>query len=326
MNMRAVTQSAFGPPDVLQLTEVPRPEPAAGDVLVRVVAAGVTRGDWHLLTGTPYAIRLAGYGLTQPSKPTLGMAVAGEVVAVGAGVTTLAVGDAVLAEVDRGGYAEFVTAPASAFARKPAGLGFEDAAALPVSATTALQALRDAGGLHAGQSVLVNGAAGGVGAFAVQIARELGAVVTGVCSARNAELVRSLGAAHVVDYAQADFTAGEARYDLILDLMGNHPLAAFRRVLTPRGKLLAAAGGADHPWVGPMVGMLVGMASNLVSAQPFVPVMAKPNATDLATVAGWVAEGKLRVVTDRRHTLAEVPEALRYLGEGHTRGKSVVVM
>lgn len=326
MNMNAVTQAAYGPPAVLSFTQVPRPEPAEDGVLVRVVAAGVTRGDWHLLTGTPYAIRLAGYGLTRPSKPTLGMAVAGEVVAVGARVTTLQVGDAVLAEVDRGGYAEFVTAPATAFAKKPEGVSFDDAAALPVSATTALQALRDAGGLQAGQSVLVNGAAGGVGTFAVQIARELGAVVTGVCSARNAELVRSLGAAHVVDYAQADFTAGEARYDLILDLMGNHPLAACRRVLTPKGKLLAAAGGADHPWVGPMVGMFAGLASNAFAAQPFVPVMAKPNAADLATVAGWVAEGKLRVVIDRRYPLAEVPEALRYLGEGHTRGKSVVVM
>lgn len=324
--MKAILQPAYGLPDVLRLSEVDRPALHDDGVLVRVVAAGVTKGDWHLLTGTPYLIRAAGFGVSRPNAPIPGMAVAGRVEAIGANVRTFQVGDEVFGEINRGGYAEYVVAREQELARKPTNLSFEETAALPVSATTALQGLRDAGRLQPGQSVLINGAAGGVGTFAVQIAKAMGASVTGVCSARNVELVRSLGADHVIDYAREDFTRGDRRYDVIFDLVGNHPAAACRRVMTASGRLVAASGGAEHPWTGPLFPILSGLASNLFSRQAFVPLAAKPTQEDLVAMCGLVEAGQVRSVIDRRYTLADVPEAMRYLGEGHTRGKSVVTL
>ena len=323
--MKAVIQPAYGGPEVLEVGELPVPTVAEDAVLVRVAVGGVNKGDWHLLTGTPYLVR-AVYGFSRPSRPVLGMAMAGRVVAVGAKVTGFAEGDLVCAEVNRGAFAEYCAVPAKDLAKLPAGLDLEAAATIPVSGTTALQAVRDAGKLQAGQRLLVNGASGGVGCFAVQIAKAMGAEVTAVCSAGNAALVRSLGADHVINYAAEDFTRGERRYDVILDLVGNHGRAALRGVLTPKGRLLAAAGGADHPWVGPMLDILAGVVTNTWSAQPFVPVANKPNATDLAAVAALMVEGKVRPVIDRRHTLDEVQEAVRYLGTGRVRGKIVVTV
>lgn len=324
--MRAFHRTLYGGPDVLAFTEVTRPALSPSGVLLKVAAVGLHRGDWHLLTGTPYLIRLAGFGVSRPKQEIPGMAVAGTVVEVGANVKGFAVGDEVLGELPGGGFAEYVAAEAALLAHKPAAVSFEDAACLPVSATTALQGLRDAGKVQAGQAVLINGAAGGVGTFAVQLAVAMGADVTGVCSAGNVELVRSLGAQHVIDYGKGDVFGGGARYDVVFDLVGNHSVSAFRGVMAPAGRFVSAAGGADHPWVGPMGAMLAGMASNVWASAPFVPLMAMPNAADLADVAARVASGTLRVVIDRRYGIDEVPEALRYLGTGRTRGKSVVTL
>lgn len=323
--MKAILQPAYGLPEVLVHAEVARPVVHDNGVLVKVVAAGINKGDWVLLTGTPYLLRIGGFGLRKPNQPIPGMAVAGRVEAIGRNVTAFQVGDEVFGEINRGGFAEYVCVTEKELARKPASLSFEQTATLPI-ATTALQGLRDAGHVEPGQSVLINGAAGGVGTFAVQIAKAFGAEVTAVCSSANAELVRSLGADHVVDYSQDDFTRGTRRYDVILDLMGNHSLSACRRVLTERGRLVASAGGADRKWLGPMFSILAGLASNLFSTQTFVPLLNKPNKDDLATLATMVEAGRIMPVIDRRYTLAEVPEAMRYLGLGHSRGKSIITL
>jgi NADPH:quinone reductase-like Zn-dependent oxidoreductase len=315
--MKAILQPAYGPPEVLVLADVDRPVVRDDGVLVRVVAAGVNKGDWVLLTGTPFMVRLAGYGLLKPSRPTPGMAIAGRVEAVGVEVRAFQVGDEVFGEINRGGFAEYVCVGEQELAKKPAGVSFDVAATLPV-ATTALQGLRDAGQLQPGQSVLINGAAGGVGTFAVQIAKAMGAEVTAVCGAQNVALMRSLGADHVVDYGKEDFTRADRRYDLIFDLVGNHPVSACRRALNERGRLVASSG--------PMVRMLLGLASNLVSTQPFVSLLNKPDKVDLATLGELVEAGKVKPVIDRRYTLGEVPEAMRYLGLGRSRGKSVILL
>ncbi len=322
--MPAVLQRAYGGPEVLEVGETEVPALTEDGVLVRVVTAGVNKGDWHLVTGTPHLVRLA-FGLTAPSRPIVGMAIAGQVVAVGAKVTGFQVGERVFAEVNRGGFAAYACVPAKILAHLPDGVSFEDAATLPVAATTAFQPLRDAK-VQPGQSVLINGASGGVGSFAVQIAKAMGAKVTGVCSAANGPLVKSLGADRVVDYGTEDFTRGADRYDIIFDLVGNYTLSAFRGVLAPGGRLLAGSGGGDNNWVGPMFTVLGGMVSNLWSSQPFVPVMNKPNAADLQATAAMVVAGTLRPVIDRRYTLGEVPEAIRYLGLARTRGKCIVTV
>lgn len=322
--MNAILQPAYGLPDVLVHADVPRPAVRPDGVLVKVVCVGLHKGDWHLLTGTPYLVRFAGFGVLKPNQSIPGMAIAGIVEAVGADVGAFKQGDAVFGEIAGGGFAEYVCVGAGELAAVPAGVSFEDAATLPVSATTALQGLRDAGLVTAGQSVLVKGAAGGVGTFAVQIAKSLGAVVTGVCSAGNVALVKSLGADFVIDYGAQDFTQAGVKYDVIFDLVGNHGPAACRRALAPRGRLVACAGGAQNVVTGPMFSMIAGMLSNVGSTQPFVPLAAKPVVADLAAVAGLVAAGKVKPVVDRRYTLVEVPDALRYLGTGRSRGKSVV--
>lgn len=324
--MTAILQAGYGGPEVLRQASVERPALRDDAVLVRVIAVSLHKGDWHLLTGTPYLIRMAGFGLFKPKHPIPGMAIAGRVEAVGARVDDLRPGDEVFGEIRAGGFAEYVCAAPHELARKPPRVSFEDAAALPVSSTTALQGLRDAGQVQAGQSVLINGAAGGVGTFAVQIAKALGAEVTGVCSARNLDLVRSLGADHVVNYEAEDFTAGSTKYDVILDLVGNHPAARCRAVLKPGGRLVAAAGGAEHRWTGPLVPIVVGMAGNLFSKQAFVPLAATPKREDLAIVAALVEAGQVKPVIDGRYTLDQLPEALGRLGSGHGRGKLVVTL
>ncbi|MDP2311973.1 MAG: NAD(P)-dependent alcohol dehydrogenase [Pseudomonadota bacterium] len=324
--MKAILQPAYGLPEVLHLAEVDRPVLHDDGVLVRVLAASVNKADWHYLTGAPYLFRLSGVGFKRPNKPIPGMAVAGRVVAVGVNVHAFQVGDEVFGEIDRGGFAEYVCVSEQELAHKPADLAFEESAALPLAGTTALQGLRDAGRLQPGQSVLINGAAGGVGTFAVQIAKALGAVVTGVCSTRNVELVRSIGADHVVDYNQEDFTRGDRRYDVIFDLVGNQSLSACRRVLTEHGRLVSSSGGAEHAWVGPMVFVLSGIASNLYSRQPFVAFAAKASKDDLIALRGLVEAGQVRPVIDRHYKLSEVPEAMRYLGQGRSRGKCVVTL
>lgn len=324
--MNALIQPAWGSPDVLTLTQVPQPTLRDGAVLVRVRAAALNKGDWHLLTGTPYLLRLMGYGLAAPRVPIPGCAVAGQVEAVGAGVTGLRVGDEVFGEIARGGFAEYATVDETALAKIPAGMSFATAATIPIAGTTALQGLRDAGKVQPGQSVLIQGASGGVGTFAVQIAVAMGAKVTAVCSARNGELVRGLGASAVIDYAQTDFTTAGERYDVIFDLIGDHSVAACRRALTPTGRYLSAAGGAENMIVGPMLRVLLGMMSNLTSRQPFVPVVAMPNREDLAQVAAMVAAGTVTPVLDRTVTLREVPDAMRALGLGHTRGKIAITL
>ncbi len=324
--MRAILQGEYGQPDVLTLGEADKPVVTHDGVLLKVVAVSLHKGDWHLLTGTPYLIRIAGFGLLRPNNPIPGMAVAGRVEAVGRNVKALVVGDEVFGEIKGGGFAEYVCVKETELVRKPANLTFEETATLPISATTALQGLRDAGRLTAGQTVLINGAAGGVGTFAVQIAKALGATVTAVCGPTNVELVRSLGADHVIDYRKEGFTQGDARYDVLLDLIGNQPAAACRRVLAEHGRLVSAAGGADHDWVGPLPFLLTGLAGNLFSKKAFVPLAAVPRQADLIAVRELVEAGKVRPVIDRRYALADVPEALRYLGEGHSRGKSVVTL
>lgn len=324
--MRAILQTAYGPPDLLRLTDVEPPKLRDDGVMVKVITATVHKGDWHLLTGTPYLLRLAGFGMFKPNNPIPGMAVAGQVEAVGPAVTAFRPGDEVFGEIKAGGFAEYVCAGEAELAHKPAGVSFEAAASLPVSATTALQGLRDAGRLQPGQSVLINGAAGGVGTFAVQIAKQLGAEVTAVCSAGNVAAVVALGADHVIDYGQEDFTAGDRRYDVILDLVGNHAVGACRRVLMPQGRFVSAAGGAQHEWTGPLFPLMCGMASNLFSKQPFVPLVARPGRADLEIVAGYVEAGAVTPVIERRYALADVPEALRVQGLGHAVGKSLITI
>lgn len=324
--MRAIVQSGYGLPDVLRLTDVARPAPGPDGVLVQVVAVALHKGDWHLLTGTPYLLRIAGFGLLKPKQEIPGMAVAGRVLAVGEAVREFAPGDAVFGELKGGGFAEVVCASASEWCKVPDGVRLEDAASLPVSATTALQGLRDAGKLQAGETVLINGAAGGVGAFAVQIAKSMGARVVAVCSARNAELVRSLGADEVVDYAVEDFTAGARQVDVVLDLVGNVSASACRRALKPSGRLVSVSGGAENGWTGPLLPILAGMISNLWSAAKFVPLAAAPRREDLAAVAALVASGAVRPVIEVLTGLAAVPGALADLGRGHSRGKRVIVL
>jgi NADPH:quinone reductase-like Zn-dependent oxidoreductase len=324
LTMRALVQSDYGGAAALKVAEVPTPTLTPGAVLVRVMSAALNRGDWHLLTGTPYAVRLAGYGLLRPNRPIPGMAIAGRVVAVGAGVSGFVPGDEVLGEINRGGFAEWVCVEPSALAKKPAGLSFEQAATLPVSATTALQGLRDAGQLKAGESLLVIGAAGGVGGFAVQLGRHLGAEVTGVCSAKNVAGVRALGAHHVINYSEERLGEHKGRFDVILDMVGAEPLHSLRGLLKPGGRLVSGSGGQDNALFGPMIPIFRGLLSNLGSTERFVPLMNKPTVADLELLCGLVASGAVTPDISDRLGLEALPEVLDRMGEGRTRGKVVV--
>lgn len=321
--MRAIVQDRYGPPDVLQLGEVERPEPGTGEVLVRVRAAGVDPGVWHVMTGSPYVVRFLGVGLRGPKVRVRGRDLAGTVAAVGEGVTAFAAGDDVFG-VGEGAFAEFAVAPEDALAPVPSNLTFEEAAAVPTSATTALQALRDAGGIDAGQSVLIIGASGGVGTFAVQLARAFGGEVTGVCSTSNLELVRSLGAGSVIDYTRHEIGEDGRRYDLIVDLAGNRSLSRLRSALAPRGTLVIVGGEAGGRWLGGVDRHLRALALSPFVSQRLRPMLASVRREDLGFLTERIEAVELAPVVDRTWSLGEVPEALRYLVGGEGRGKSVV--
>ncbi|HEV8631880.1 MAG TPA: NAD(P)-dependent alcohol dehydrogenase [Thermoanaerobaculia bacterium] len=322
--MKAIVYSQYGSPDVLHCEEIAKPTPADHEVLIRVRAAALNPLDWHFMRGTPYFMRLMS-GLRRPKVKQLGVDVAGEVEALGSGVTRFAPGDAVFGTC-RGAFAEYACAAESALATKPDNVTFEQAAAANVAAFTALQALRHKGELRAGQKVLVNGAAGGVGTFAVQIAKALGADVTAVCSTHNLELVRSLGADRVIDYTQEDFTReGAARYDLVLDCIGNHSLAACRRVLAPSGRYVQV-GGQGGQWLGPLPRALAILVLSRLVSQELSLMLARGSQADLVTMRDLMAAGRVRPVIDRRYSLAAAPEAIRYLEAGHARGKVVLAV
>ena len=317
--MKAMVYRSYGSPDVLEFTTMAEPAPRDGEVLIEVRAASVNKGDWHLLHGEPFLVRPSA-GLRRPKHPILGADVAGEVVAVGRGVTRFQPGDAVFGDLSatgRGGFAEYVAAPEAALACKPAGVSFTDAAATPTAGVTALQGLRTHGRIQPGQQVLINGASGGVGTFAVQIARALGATVTAVCGTRNVEQARRLGAETVIDYTQEDFTQSGQRYDLIFDTVGNRSVAEYRQVLAPQGRFVTTTFLPALALLGPWLAWRGGPSMQ--------NMMAKPNRDDLAFLAGLLDAGKLTPVIDRCYPLAEVPAALRYIGEGHARGKVVIV-
>lgn len=321
--MKAAVYRRYGPPDVVQIAEVEKPVPKEDEVLLKVRAASVNPYDWHFMRGEPYAVRIVAGGLRKPKDIRLGADVAGIVESVGSKVTQWKPGDAVFGTC-KGAFAEYACASESKLGAKPENVTFEWAASVPIAALTALQALRDKGHIQAGYKVLVNGAAGGVGTFGVQIAKSFGAEVTGVCSTRNVEMVRAIGADHVIDYTRDDFTKGAQRYDVILDAVGNHPFSACRRVLHPKGVVVGAGGKTDNWMVRPIVGMIMSRAlSWFVSQKPAV-VFAKITKEDLTVLHDLMKAGKVRPVIDRRYPLVELPEAIRYLEEGHARGKVVI--
>jgi 2-desacetyl-2-hydroxyethyl bacteriochlorophyllide A dehydrogenase len=321
--MHAVTHPQYGTPDVLAFEEIERPTPGKDDVLVRVHAAGMSVGDHHVVTGKPYLIRLSPFGgLPRPKNRVPGTAMAGRVEAVGADVTTFRPGDEVFGDARSGAFAEYVVVPATRLAHKPSNLSFEEAAATPWG-VTALQGLRDAGGLRAGQKVLINGASGGVGTWAVQIAKALGAEVTAVCSTRNVEMVRGLGADEVIDYTTTDFVAGGSRFDLMLDLIGNRSVSDCKAVLVPRGTYVACSGGGGD-WVGPLFRLAAVLFTSLFSRKTLKTFVVKPNRDDLEVLKALVEAGKARPVIERRYPLGEAAEAMRHVGEGHARGQVVI--
>ncbi|MFI1650971.1 NAD(P)-dependent alcohol dehydrogenase [Streptomyces avidinii] len=320
--MKAMVQDRYGPPAVLRLEEVERPDPGRGEVLVRVRAAGVDQGVWHLMAGLPYAVRAVS-GLRTPRTRVRGMDVAGVVEAVGPDVTRFRPGDEVYGNCS-GSFAEYAVAKEGTLAPKPAGLDFEQAAAVPVSGCTALGAVRDSGRVEAGRSVLVLGASGGVGSFAVQVAKAYGAHVTGVCSTAKTDLVRSLGADEVLDYTHQDPVDGSRRYDVILDIAGNRPIARLRRALTPRGTLAIVGGEGGGKWIGGNERQLGAM---LLS--PFVGHRLRAHGTlvrsrDLEALTELIEAGAVTPAVDRIYPLAEVPDAIRRLRDGQVRGKLVI--
>jgi NADPH:quinone reductase-like Zn-dependent oxidoreductase len=323
--VKAIVQDRFGSPDVLQLADTDLPEAGAGDVLVRVHAAALNPADWHILRGDPLVARLMGVGLTKPKARVAGIDAAGVVEAAGSDVRGLRTGDEVLGFC-RGAFAEYACAAADMVVPKPAGLTFEQAAAVPVAATTALRGIRDVGGVTAGQRVLVTGAGGGVGTYAVQIAAALGAEVTGVCSTRNVELVRSLGAAHVIDYTIDDFTGGRTHYDLIFDNVSSLPLSRLRQALTPKGTLVLNGGGSPGHVFGPVAGILRAVVANAFVSQRLRPLPTRQNQEELLAVTRLIEDGKLTPVVDRTYPLANTAEGLRHVEQGHARGKAIVTV
>jgi NADPH:quinone reductase-like Zn-dependent oxidoreductase len=323
--MQAAVRRRYGSADLVHLEEIDRPVINAAEVLVRVRGAGVDRGVWHLMMGEPYLMRIAGFGLRAPKKPVLGRELAGVVEAVGKCVTRFQPGDAVFG-IGEGTFAEYVVAREDRLATKPQNLTFEQAAAVGVSALTALQALRDHGQVKAGQQVLIIGASGGVGTFAVQIARAYGARVTAVCSTTKVDMVRSIGADRVIDYTRDDFADGEQRYDLILDIGGNSSLARLRRTLTPEGTLVIVGGEGGGRWFGGIDRQLRAMMLSPFVGQKLGTFICRENHEDLIVINGLIESGKLTPIVDRTYPLAEVAEAIRYLQEGRARGKVVISM
>ena len=320
--MKAIVQDRYGPPEVLELREIERPAVGDGDVLVRVRAASVNPQDWHLMRATPFIVRATGTGLRVPTNPVRGTDAAGEVEAVGKNVTRLRPGDEVFGWC-QGAFAEYVCADESHFVPKPADLSFEGAAALPLAGCTALQGLRDTGAVEPGQEVLIIGAGGGVGTFAVQIAKALGCRVTGVCSTAKLDLVRSLGADDAIDYTREDFTRAERRYDVIFQLAGTASPAACRRALTPTGTLVLSSGEGRFAGIDRVVRALV---SSPVVRQRLRPFLTKETTEDLVALVELVESGKVTPVIDRTYPLSGVSEAIAYLEEGHARGKVVITL
>jgi NADPH:quinone reductase-like Zn-dependent oxidoreductase len=326
-SMKAIVQDTYGSTDVLELREIDQPVPTDDEVLVRVHAAGLHRGDWHVMTGLPYLIRMVvpTLGLRRPKVPVRGMDVAGRVEAVGSNVTRFQPGDEVFGWCD-GSFAEYACAPEDNLVPKPANLTFEQAAAVPTSAFAALQGLRDMGEVQPGQKVLIIGAAGGVGVFAVQLAKAFGAQVTGVCSTSQVDLVRSIGADEVIDYTHHDVTDGTRHWDLILDTAGHRSLSQLRRALTPKGTLVIVGSEGRGRWLGgfdrslraPVLSRLVGQRLRMLASMP--------RQDDLQTLRELIEAGKLTPLIDRTYPLGEVPEAIRQLEAGHLRGKLVITV
>lgn len=333
--MQAITFYEYGSADVLKLEEIDRPVVGESGVLVRVRAASVNPIDWHFMTGLPYFLRMQS-GLLRPKVHRLGIDLAGEVEAVGRSVTRFKPGDEVYGAVDEdapgkhlpelGSLAGYVRVSGNSLVAKPANLTFEQAATVPTAGMTALQGLRDIGKLEAGQSVLINGASGGVGTFAVQVAKALGAEVTGVCSGRNVEMVRSIGADRVIDYTREDFTRGAERYDLILDNVGNRSPSACRRALSREGTYVASFGRPERRLLGPAPELLAMSVMAPFVSQRMATWVTSPNSEDLTTLNGLMESGELVPLIDRTYALADVPEAMQYLAEGHARGKIVITI
>jgi NADPH:quinone reductase-like Zn-dependent oxidoreductase len=325
--MKAIVQDAYGSAGVLELRDIHRPSIGDGEVLVQVRAAGVDPGVWHLMTGEPYLVRAMGFGLRKPKVAVRGRDAAGVVAAVGARVTRFRSGDEVYGTCQSGSFAEYAAAPQRRLAPKPANLSFEQAAVVPISGVTALQAVRDCGHVRRGQQVMVIGAAGGVGSFAVQIATAFGARVTGVCSTSKAGLVRSLGASDVIDYTHDEIDCNGARYDVVIDTAGNRRLSLLRRAMTPHGTLVLVGGehgggrvlgGFDRQFRAPLVSMFV--------RQRLRGLVAREHAADLEAITGLIESGTITPVIDRTYALADAPAAIRYLAGGHAAGKVAVTV
>jgi NADPH:quinone reductase-like Zn-dependent oxidoreductase len=323
--MKAIVRDEYCSPDVLELRDIGKPEIEDHEVLVRVHAAGVGRDVWHVMTGLPYPIRLAGYGLRAPKNPVIGSDVAGVVEAVGKDVSRFQPGDEVFG-IGKGTFAEYARAREDKLAPKPANLTFEQAAVVAISGLPALQGLRDHGKVRPGQEVLVIGASGGVGTYAVQLAKAFGAQVTGVCSTAKVEMVRSIGADHVIDYTRDDFAEGEQRYDLILDIGGNSSLSRLRRALASRGTLVITGGEGGGRWLGGTDRQLRAMMLSPFVGQKLGTFVSSENHEDMIVLAELIESGKVAPVIDRTYPLSEVPEAIRYLEEGHARGKVVITV
>src|SRR5215218_1383302 len=322
--MKAIVQDTYGAPDVLELRDIDIPEIKDEEVLVHVHAAGVGRDVWHVMAGLPYPIRLAGYGLRAPKNPVIGSDVAGVVEAVGKDVSRFQPGDEVFG-IGKGSYAEYVCALEDKLAPKPANLTFEQAV-VAIMGSTALQGLRDHGKVRPGQEVLIIGASGGVGTYAVQIAKAFGAHVTGVCSTKKVDMVRSIGADHVIDYTQEDFAEGEQRYDLILDIGGNSSLSRLRRALASRGTLVITGGEGGGRWLGGTDRQLRALVLSPFVGQKLGTFVSSENHEDMLVLKELIESGKVTPVIDRTYPLSEVPEAIRYLEEGHARGKVVITV
>lgn len=323
--MKAIVQEKYGSPDVLELREIDKPQMRDDEVLLRVHAAGVDPGVWHVMTGLPYLVRIMGYGLRAPKDRVPGMDVAGRVEAVGKNVTQFQSGDEVFG-VCNGSFAEYACTGEDKLAPKPANLTLEQAAAVCISGLTALQGLRDVGQLQSGQNVLVIGASGGVGTFAVQLAKALGAEVTGVCSTSKVDTVRSIGADHVIDYTRDEFVDGVQPYDLILDTAGNRPVSHLRRALTPRGTLVIVGGEGGDRWIGGTDRQLRALVLSLFVRHKLRTFVAKVRKKDLQFLRELIEVGKVTPVIDRKYPLTEAPEAVRYLAQGHARGKVVITV
>jgi NADPH:quinone reductase-like Zn-dependent oxidoreductase len=324
--MKAIVYEKYGPPDVLELREVDKPVVGDDQVLVRVHAASVNPVDWHTMTGTPYMVRMMA-GLLKPKSEFLGVDFAGTVEAVGRDVTQFQPGDEVFG-ARAGAFADYVSVREErGVLKKPANVTFEQAGAVAVAAISALQGLRDKGQIQSGQKVLINGASGGVGTFAVQIAKSFGAEVTGVCSTRNVEIVRSIGADHVIDYTQEDFTRSEQRYDLMLDVAGNRSWSDCKRVLAEKATLVVVGGPKTNRWIGPLSQALKLRLRSLGESRRVVaPFLAKIKKEDLVVLQKLLETGTVTPVIDRQYELSEAPEALRYLGDGHAQGKVVITV